>query len=76
MSTRNIINALDRAAKELYDGSSTIRSPAHHAALGVIELLDDRGGFDQLLGELDQELRREIIDEIALLIEFKMAGGT
>jgi len=58
---------LARGLKYPYDGREPADA-AHKAALGVIAELKGRSGLDALLDDLDEELRCEIVDNLADII--------
>lgn len=67
---------LDRGARFPYDAPDDWdgRTPlppadwAHAAARGVVQELGGRSGLDTMLGELDPDIRREIVANLAAII--------
>lgn len=66
-------NCLEHGAKYPYDNRQPIDA-AHCAALGVIANLRDRRGVRQELEQIEDDIRIEIVDELAIII--RLAGLT
>ncbi|WP_274644960.1 hypothetical protein [Pseudomonas serbica] len=66
------LRQLEHGATFPYDGDNDNPTPAtdwaHAAARGVLANLLDRGGVGNALEDLDEELRDEIVSELALII--------
>lgn len=50
-----------------FDGRPPVDA-AHAAALGVLSNLRDRGGIDNAFDTIDEETRREIVEELSEVI--------
>lgn len=66
-SDNSAARTLARGLRHPYDDREPVDA-AHRAALGVIAELKGRGGLDSVLDDLDAELRREIVDNLAEII--------
>lgn len=67
---------LKQGAMRPYGGSGAPVDRAHLAALGVMADLLDRGGIKDMLARIDQEVKPEIVADLAAIIREAMRPGS
>jgi len=60
--------AIDQGLRAPYDGDTNVTVWAHMAALGVMHEMQRRSGLGDVLDELDDDLRKELVDKVKRII--------
>lgn len=67
---------LKQGAMRPYGGSGAPVDRAHLAALGIMADLLDRGGIKDVLARIDQDVKPEIVTDLAAIIREAMVPGS